>query len=112
MSTDAGKLNFRVTLQKESFSEDSFSSKTGETWTNVATVWANVIPLQGIELIRAQKLFAEVTYLVKIRYRENVTEDMRLLFRGKYLQIIGIINEEENDEFLILNCNELKGANG
>ncbi len=75
----AGDLRHRVTIQQLTTTRDA-EGVTTETWTNVATVWAAVEPLQGREYFQAQAVNAEVTTRVRIRYRAGIVPTMRILF--------------------------------
>lgn len=56
------------------------------------SLWANVSPKTGVEYEQAQKLRAETTYNVTLRYVENIREDMKILHNNKLLDILSILN--------------------
>ncbi|OAB31755.1 hypothetical protein PMSD_18390 [Paenibacillus macquariensis subsp. defensor] len=77
---NAGKLNRRITIQKEGPSEDAAGYPIpNPPWEDVATVWASREPLRGRELWAAATIHAEKTVRYKIRYRDGITSDMRLI---------------------------------
>ncbi len=102
---EAGELNKRIILQRESWTLDTYNSKVA-TWTNVATVWAKVKPLQGRELFQAAQVQEEVTHSVTIRYRAGVTADQRISYDSRTLQILGIVNVNEENIWLAMSCVE------
>lgn len=97
----AGKLDKRITFQSKAESLDSWGG-TIWTWSNVATVWAKKRPLRGRELIAAQAAQSESTDMFYARYMSGLDTSMRIVFGGKYYDIISIVNvNEENVELEI-----------
>jgi SPP1 family predicted phage head-tail adaptor len=64
----AGALNRRITLQSRSTGQDTSGGQL-LTWTDVATVWAQVEPLNGRELLAAQAVQSSVSHQITIRYQ-------------------------------------------
>lgn len=58
-----------------------------ETWTDLATVWANVRELRGTERFEAAQLTALVDAYFTIRYRPDVVPHMRLNYEGDLFDI-------------------------
>ena len=94
-------LQHFVTLQKEVRTADG-GGGYALSWQDVVKVRAQVKPLSGRERLAAMKLEASVTHKVVIRYRDGVTAAMRLLFRGRPLNIRSVINVDEFDTWLEL----------
>ena len=101
----AGLLREVVTLQSQSSTQDSFGQRV-TTWTDVATVRAQVQALSGRELVNAQSIHAEVSTQVMIRYRTAVTAAMRVLYRGRVLNVHAVLDPEERRIVLHLMCSE------
>lgn len=78
---DAGLMTHRVTLQRPSASVDSLGQRV-ESWTYLATVWAQVQPLRGREFFAAGAIQSEATVKIRIWHRADVTGEMRVLWRG------------------------------
>lgn len=78
---DAGLMTHRVTLQSPSASVDVLGQRV-ETWTDVATVWAQVQPLRGREFFAAGAINSEASVKIRIWHRSDVTGAMRVLWRG------------------------------
>lgn len=68
---------------------------------------ANVTPTTGREYVEMQKIRAETTYSVQMRYIPNITPDMYLLFNGRKLKIESILNIGERNKELQLICVEV-----
>ena len=85
-----GKLNDRVTLQRRAAGSDAMGQASG-AWTEVATVWALVLPLRGREFFAAAQVQQEQSIKVTMRYRADVEPTMRLMWQGKPHDITGVI---------------------
>ena len=77
---EIGKLNRRVTIQQLVSGQDA-AGQPVQTWTDVATVWANVAGDTGLRTIKnAGDVTAAIKrYSIRIRFREGLDEDMRVL---------------------------------
>ena len=58
---DIGKLDKRITLQSRSATLDSYGQEI-DSWTDVATVWANVKPVGGREKLRSMQVDSLLTH--------------------------------------------------
>ena len=102
MSTIIGKLRHRVTIQTFTTVEDSLGG-TYQTWlplTDNATVWGSVGPIRGREFWDAKQSNSEVEGKAVIRYRDDVTPNNRLWFKGRPLKILSVLNPAERKEYL------------
>lgn len=97
---DFSKMRHRITFMRPiGFKLNSMGENVPE-YTKYMTVWAYVAPRTGREYDEAQKLRAETTYNVLTRYFPNITTDMRILFRGRFLSIESVLNVGERNEQL------------
>jgi SPP1 family predicted phage head-tail adaptor len=69
----AGALNHLITLQSRSTSQDASGGQL-LTWSDVTTVWANVNPLSGRELLAAQAVQSSVSHRITIRYQTQFAD--------------------------------------
>jgi SPP1 family predicted phage head-tail adaptor len=106
---NAGKLDKRVSIQQQSTTRDELNQKV-DTWSTLTNgaVWASVQPLRASEAISYEASQMIRTHRVTIRYRADVTADMRLLFGVRVFKIVSIRNPDERGEFLELMCEEGK----
>lgn len=102
----AGRLNRRVELQRPSHSQDGVGQDQ-RRFTPAATVWAAVEPLKGEELFQAQKLVAEVTTRIVLRYRKDIDATWRVKFRDRLLKVESVINPRSDLRELQLMCKEI-----
>ena len=94
-------LRQRITFLKPSPSEntDTLNARTVD-YIEYKTVWASVLPMSGKEYAEAQKLRSETTYNVIVRYRPDITTDMKIRYGKKELNIISVLNIGERKEIL------------
>lgn len=78
---NVGRFNQRITVQKPSASVDALGQRV-ETWTELATVWAQAQPLRGREYFAAGEVNSDASVRFRLRYRGDVTGAMRVLWRG------------------------------
>lgn len=64
---EIGKFRHRISLQSRSDTLDDYGQQAN-TWTTVATVWAEIRPVSGREKMRAMAMESELTHTVAIRY--------------------------------------------
>jgi SPP1 family predicted phage head-tail adaptor len=73
----SGKLRYLVAIEQKTSAKDSFGAPQ-ELWSTVAQVYAGFETLSGQELFAAQKINADVTHKITIRYRAGIVADMRV----------------------------------
>lgn len=106
----AGKLREQVAIQQKSVVRDAFGAEQ-ITWSTVATVWANVRSTDGTEQVESavDQVVATISHSVLIRYRSGLSPAMRLVWRGKALAILSIVESDNRQRQLILKCSEIVG---
>lgn len=84
----AARLRHRVTLQQRERSDDA-AGGSSVSWSNVAIVWADLRSRSSGADERAvgEKLEAFSTHEMTIRYRANITSDMRVSYKGRLFNI-------------------------
>jgi SPP1 family predicted phage head-tail adaptor len=99
----AGALNFRVRLQQRPSGKDDFGQAIVGDWVDVATLWADVRHISGLEAVKSGADLSTVRASVRIRYRAGVTADMRLLIDGRSYDIRAVLPTSDR-AFLDLAC--------
>lgn len=82
-------LDRRITFQRK-VANDSLTSAGKETWEPVATVWAqvqDVLPSRGESLANGLTIEKRPSR-VRIRYREGITSDMRIIYGTRIMEIV------------------------
>jgi SPP1 family predicted phage head-tail adaptor len=83
-ATTAGRLNRRITFQRATEAPDTFGAPI-KTWANIATsptIWSEVISLGGRESFASQELLAEADSRFRLRYRRDISIEMRIVYNG------------------------------
>ena len=99
----AGRLNRRCTLQSPSQSVDELGQPI-PGWTDVATVWASIRHLSGVEAIKADAVTSTVRASIRIRYRAGVNAGMRVVHNLTAYNITAVMPDVGGREFVDLVC--------
>ncbi len=68
--------------------------------------WANIQNLKGREYWDSKATNSEVTSKIKIRYRDDITTDMRVEYEGRYFYVDSFFDPYEERKELLLMCKE------
>lgn len=99
----SGLLNRRVTIQKLAVGQDAIGQPV-TTWTDLATVWASVVYLQGLETIKGDADTSVKKASIRIRRRTDVTAAMRVLLGATVFEIKAALPDEQDRERTDLAC--------
>jgi SPP1 family predicted phage head-tail adaptor len=102
-------MKHRILFQSLTRTEDGQGGFT-EEWEDGDYVSAEVTPLKAWEQMRAQQLDSKLTHKILIRYRSDITDEMRLFHRGRIYGIKEVLNLEEANRYLQLMCMEESSA--
>jgi len=89
-----GDLKQEITLQKRTRTADGGGGFT-ESWQNLDShpvVSAAVVPLSSREQLRFHQMQTVATHRVTIRFRSDVTADMRIIHAQRELNIVSVTN--------------------
>lgn len=103
---DAGKLNRLVAIQTKTTTYNS----TGEpidTWADESTVWAEIITTGGGEFYAAQKMYAQTTAVIRVRYTASITVLQRVRYGTRYFSILAVNDAGEAHRELQMVCKEV-----
>lgn len=108
---DVGKMRKRITIMQKTDGTDGMNqSKVG--WEPYRDVWATVNPYKSSEVSFVSKLKPEVTHRIYIRFRPDITADMRIRYHGRTFEIAGPpIDIDERHEILEIQCQEVFEGN-
>jgi SPP1 family predicted phage head-tail adaptor len=101
----AGELRQRVTIQTAAAGTDARWG-TVEDWQDVDTVWAKVVPRAATEVTDAKGQQSTVTHDVTMRYRPDVTSKARLVWQGRTLEIVGVVDVDARKRELSIEATE------
>lgn len=105
----SGEMRERITIQDQTATIDTDGSQT-TAWANIATtptVWARLSAKDSKEELIGGRSQAHRDWDVFIRYRSDLTTKMRIVWRGRYLSVKGIINPDERMRYTRLECSEM-----
>ncbi|MCI0546838.1 MAG: phage head closure protein [Candidatus Rokubacteria bacterium] len=84
------RLNRRLVLEAPERAEDG-AGGADVTWSEVATLWAEVAPAGGREALRAEAVTAEATHRITIRRRRDVAPAMRFREGARHYDIVAVL---------------------
>lgn len=96
----AHRLKYRITIQQQSATQDAFGEPV-RTWTDVASVWAEILPLNGRELFAAQTNQSQVDSKIVIRHRNGITAAMRILQSSTEYNIEAVLPQQGRELYLL-----------
>jgi len=99
----AGKLRNTVTIQQQTAGQDEIGQPM-TTWTNVATVWADIRHLSGIETVKAGAQISAVKASIRIRYRAGINAGMRILHGSTIYNIAAVMPDAAKTAYVDLVC--------
>jgi SPP1 family predicted phage head-tail adaptor len=107
----AGTLRHRVTIQQRSGGVDALDQPLPDSWVDVATVWADVNPLSGRELLLAQAARTQLSGTVTIRFQHQFSDPVamaarRIAYNGRYLNITASRDVDEMHQLIELSYSE------
>lgn len=107
MAVDIGKLNKRITFQQIMTDTDEMG-RDKVSWTDYKTIWATVKPYKSSEYNFMGKLRPDATHRFYVRYRSDITPDMRILYHGRTFAIMGSpLDLDEKHELLEIQAEEV-----
>jgi SPP1 family predicted phage head-tail adaptor len=101
---DAGKLRERVTVQIASGATNSLGEQV-LTWSNSSAVLASVEGVTARESLGLGQQEIAVTHRVRLRYLPGLTQNMRLSWRNRTLDIVSLLERGNRSEHEII-CQE------
>lgn len=103
-----GALRHRVTLQRRATAPDGAGGGV-LTWHDIARVWGRVKPLRGMERHASEQTQSPVSHEITVRYREDLTTAMRILWGGRTFNIRSALNKDERKRYLTIEAEENVG---
>lgn len=85
----AGKLDRRVQIKVKTSTRDSYGAEI-LTYSVLATVWAEVVPISGREYFAAAQFIPEATLKIRMRFREDFDETALISYDGVDYNILYI----------------------
>lgn len=99
----AGTLNRKVKIQQQTSTQDDWGQPV-DTWTDIATVWADIRHQSGLESIKVDAPASVVKASIRIRYRTGLNAGMRVVHGATTYNILAIMPDEAKKQYLDLAC--------
>ena len=109
---NASDLTERFTILRKTTTADGQGGRAA-AFTELATVWASIVPMNMREQLQAAAIGAKLSYTVTLRYRADLTPQMRgswIPYKAsttKTLEIHGLQAVAGGREWLKLDCSEV-----
>lgn len=98
----AGRLRHRIRIEHETRVPDG-GGGWDETWAPFLSAWADVQPLSGRERVQAEQVQSQVLYRVRMRMRDGIRPDMRVVWSEITMNIRAVVSDSKL-EVLTLDC--------
>ena len=106
---DCGRFNKRINIMIWGEEENEIG-QTVEKLTKFKTVWAEIHPLRGKEIIQADLIEARTNYKITCRYFKGLTQSMFIVFNDtvsdKELSITSICDVDMKHRYYEIICME------
>ena len=104
----AATLNSFVTIEQRAGSQDE-AGQSIEDWLPVASMWANIKNRTGAETIRADQESSAVRTSIRIKFRDDITSDMRVVHGARVYEIKAVLPAEDDLDRVDLVCEIYRG---
>lgn len=101
---DAGRLRERVTVQQAAETRNALG-ETVLSWATYAERWASVEGVSAREALAAGQQDVTITHRVRMRYLSGMTQNMRIVWRSRTLNIISLLEYDNQTEHVAI-CEE------
>jgi len=101
VSFDPGWLRHRVVIETPVSTPDGAGGET-VTWQVLATTWALIEPVAAREDVAAGRLTGVVAHAITMRFRDDVTGGMRVLYRGHRHRVLVARDPDARRRYLVL----------
>jgi len=102
---DPGRLRTELALQECVVTSDGLGGH-GETWSEIASVFAMVEPVGAQSVFGAGQSLETVTHRVTIRRRDGVASGMRFVRQERVLEIVPVHDPDETSRYLVCRVRE------
>lgn len=106
IGTQPGKLRHRIVIQQQNTTQDA-SGQPIASLPTLATVWAHVEDVGGLESWRGFRIEATTDVVVEIRYLSTVTPSMQISHDGRTLDITSVRDPDNHKRRMFLFCREV-----
>ncbi|MEK4228965.1 phage head closure protein [Solibacillus sp. FSL H8-0538] len=102
-NNNPAKLNNRILFQTppdpKAIGPDGYAS---EEWTDYKKVWAEIKTQRGYKVFNSDATQWQGKSIFGVRYHEDLSEEMRIVFKEKTYEIESIVNDDERNQWLTI----------
>lgn len=102
--TQAGDLRDRITIYRQANTKNLQTGGLTRGWGNPITLWAEVRSINGREVVIGNVLQGISTFQIRIRYRDDVSANMQIRWRGRELNILAAEDSIGTREWLTIHA--------
>ncbi|RJG45897.1 phage head closure protein [Mesorhizobium sp. DCY119] len=102
---DPGRLRTELALQECVVTSDGLGGH-GETWSEIASVFAMVEPVGAQSVFGAGQSLETVTHRVTIRRRDGVASGMRFVRQERVFEIVTVHDPDETSRYMVCRVRE------
>lgn len=102
---DAGRLRERVTVQQAAETRNALG-ETVLSWSTFAERWASVEGVSSREALASGQQDVTITHRVRMRYLSGMTQNMRIVWRSRTLNIVSLLEYDNRTEHVAI-CEEV-----
>jgi head-tail adaptor len=105
MTELSGALRERVTIERRLGNRDALGGASGR-YAYDGAAWVAVSPLIPADLTVADSLSTLPRWQVTMRKREGIDLKTRLVWRGRFLGVRGVLSDPRDPARMVLTCEE------
>lgn len=100
----ATPLRHRLKFYRQTATRSATGAVKAGIWEHSLTVWGQFSPLSVKDIIAGQAQDSQITARAKVRYRTDITKDMRVQYSGRMYEIVGepLADNNSGREYLTL----------
>lgn len=103
-----GSLRERLVLEAPVESDDGAGGVV-RGFEDVATLWAEVVPVSARDAVTADRALWRVTHRIRIRMRDDVNTRHRLRLGARILRIVALREGDVPRRYLVIEAEEERG---
>lgn len=100
-----GKMRHKVEIQRRVRASDG-AGGASSTWETIDKVWAQIVPKSASEGSKGDQIEGRKNYDLNIRYRDDINNSCRILYKGRVFNVTGVVNTMETDKYMVVNMVE------
>jgi len=102
---DPGALRSELVLEAAAYADDGAGGQV-ESWSEVATLFAHVEPVEARSAFGAGQTLETTTHRITLRFRDDVASGMRLRRQERIFDILTVHDPDESGRYLVCRVRE------